>query len=126
MTELCARYGISRNTGYKWRERFLALGVPGLLEHSRAPRASSPVSNALKALRRGAVADNGTEPGVDDRLQGTLRHAGWQLLLSAHDRRSLQSLRALLPKLSRCERQGHPSPVAPTVLPAWPPRSDSQ
>ena len=27
MTELCVRYGISRNTGYKWRERFLALGV---------------------------------------------------------------------------------------------------
>ena len=23
MTELCTRYGISRNTGYKWRERIL-------------------------------------------------------------------------------------------------------
>jgi hypothetical protein len=37
MTELGARYGISRNTGYKWRERFLSLGVRGLEEHSRAP-----------------------------------------------------------------------------------------
>jgi len=27
MTELCTRYGISRNTGYKWRERFLTLFV---------------------------------------------------------------------------------------------------
>ena len=41
MTELCARYGISRNTGYKWRERFLSLGVRGLEEHRRAPRSSS-------------------------------------------------------------------------------------
>ena len=40
MTELCARYGISRNTGYKWCERFLALGVAGLAEHSRAPLSS--------------------------------------------------------------------------------------
>ena len=40
MTELCARYGISRNTGYKWRERFLALGMAGLAEHRRAPLSS--------------------------------------------------------------------------------------
>jgi putative transposase len=40
MTELCARYGISRNTGYKWRERFLSLGVRGLEEQSRAPLSS--------------------------------------------------------------------------------------
>ena len=40
MTELCTRYGISRNTGCKWRERFLAFGVRGLQEHSRAPLAS--------------------------------------------------------------------------------------
>jgi len=29
ITEWCSRYGISRNTGYKWRERLLALGVRG-------------------------------------------------------------------------------------------------
>ncbi len=40
MTELCARYGISRNTGYKWRERFLSIGVRDLEEHSRAPLSS--------------------------------------------------------------------------------------
>ena len=40
MTELCSRCGISRNTGYKWRERFLALGVRGLEEQSRAPLSS--------------------------------------------------------------------------------------
>ncbi len=49
MTELCSRYGISRNTGYKWRERFLSLGVPGLAEQSRAPR-SSPNETAAETI----------------------------------------------------------------------------
>ena len=49
MTELCARSGISRNTGYKWRERFLALGVAGLAEHSRAPL-SSPNETSVEIV----------------------------------------------------------------------------
>ena len=40
MTELCIRYGISRPTGYKWRDRYLTDGPAGLTEHSRAPRTS--------------------------------------------------------------------------------------
>jgi transposase-like protein len=36
-TELCALYGISRNTGYKWIERDLRLGPHGLEERSRTP-----------------------------------------------------------------------------------------
>ena len=48
MTELCSRYGISRNTGYKWRERFLALGVRGLEEQSRA-RATTACAAAGRA-----------------------------------------------------------------------------
>jgi transposase InsO family protein len=38
MTELCERYGVSRNNGYKWRQRFLAEGPAGLEERSRARR----------------------------------------------------------------------------------------
>ncbi len=38
MTELCLRYGISRNTGYKWLNRFQQSGASGLHDHSRAPR----------------------------------------------------------------------------------------
>ncbi len=40
MTEWCSRYGISRNTGYKWRERFLAFGVRGLEAQSLAALSS--------------------------------------------------------------------------------------
>ena len=37
MTELSARYDVSRNTGYKWRERFDEGGRQGLGDRSRAP-----------------------------------------------------------------------------------------
>ena len=37
MTELSARYGISRKTGYKWLARFEAEGRPGLADRSHAP-----------------------------------------------------------------------------------------
>lgn len=38
MSELCERYGVSRKTGYKWRERHFVDGLAGLEDRSRAPR----------------------------------------------------------------------------------------
>lgn len=40
MTELCARYSISRRVGYKWLARYEAEGLPGLTDRSRRPRHS--------------------------------------------------------------------------------------
>ena len=40
-SELCAAYGISRKTGYKWRERYKSQGAVGLYDQSRKP-ANSP------------------------------------------------------------------------------------
>ena len=37
MSEVCAEFGISRQTGYKWLGRYLAEGAEGLKERSRAP-----------------------------------------------------------------------------------------
>ena len=37
---LCARFGISRKTGYKWIERFLDEGVEGLQDRSKRPHHS--------------------------------------------------------------------------------------
>lgn len=37
MSELCARYGTSRRTGYKWLGRLEAEGAAGLVDRSRAP-----------------------------------------------------------------------------------------
>lgn len=36
MSELCRRFGISRETGYVWLRRFRQTGFGGLIEHSRA------------------------------------------------------------------------------------------
>ena len=36
-TELCARYGVSRESGYRLVERYLAQGPAGLQERSRRP-----------------------------------------------------------------------------------------
>lgn len=38
MSELCARYGVSRRIGYKWLARFEAEGRRGLADRSRVPR----------------------------------------------------------------------------------------
>jgi len=56
MTTLCARYGISRKTGYKWLARYEAEGLPGLAARSHrthtAPLATAPDAvAALLALR---------------------------------------------------------------------------
>jgi transposase InsO family protein len=38
--ELCREFGVSRKTGYKWRERFLQQGLDGLGNQSRRPNTS--------------------------------------------------------------------------------------
>jgi putative transposase len=38
MSELCARYGVSRRIGYKWLARYETEGRRGLVDRSRAPR----------------------------------------------------------------------------------------
>jgi transposase-like protein len=56
LAELCRRYEISRQTGYKWLERYEQEGEAGLEEHSRAPlhhpqAMSTEVRDALVNLR---------------------------------------------------------------------------
>src|SRR6266850_1952218 len=53
MTELCARYDVSRKTGYKWLERFDEAGRRGLQDRSRAPhRIATEVAAVICAARR--------------------------------------------------------------------------
>lgn len=57
MSELCARYGISRRTGYKWLDRYAAHGPVGLQERSRAPhrcphRIEAGMAAAIVEVRR--------------------------------------------------------------------------
>lgn len=46
-SELCARYGISRKTGYKWMQRYQQQGMDGLNEQSRRP-SNSPAKVPYK------------------------------------------------------------------------------
>lgn len=39
-SEVCRRFGISRKTGYKWKNRFMKEGESGLLDLSRCPHSS--------------------------------------------------------------------------------------
>jgi len=57
MTELCARYGVSRKTGYKWLARFEEEGRSGLSNRSHAPhhcphRIGREVAQVIVAARR--------------------------------------------------------------------------
>jgi transposase InsO family protein len=57
LAELCRKYGISRQTGYKWLKRFETQGEHGLLDLSRAPRQSpqamsDEVASELVQLRQ--------------------------------------------------------------------------
>jgi transposase InsO family protein len=57
VVELCAEYGVSRKTGYKWIDRYIRRGPAGLEDRSRRPRsapnATAPmVVDALLELRR--------------------------------------------------------------------------
>ena len=54
MTEFCARYGVSRKTGYKWLERFEEEGKRGLAE--------GVVGRPAALLHRGPHAE---QPGVE-------------------------------------------------------------
>lgn len=54
---ICARYGVSRKTGYKWLNRFRLEGEAGLVEQSRRPKTSprktpEPVADLVLGLRR--------------------------------------------------------------------------
>ena len=57
MSERCARYSISRRTGYKWLARYEANGPTGLQERSRAPhhcphRIDAGMATAIVEVRR--------------------------------------------------------------------------
>src|SRR5215211_5618929 len=56
MTELAARYQISRKTAYKWADRYEVDPAAGLGDRSRAPTAheqmmADPIREAILALR---------------------------------------------------------------------------
>ena len=115
MSQLCARYGISRKTGYKWLERFEAGGPPGLRDRSRRPQACP----------------HQTPPEVVDALlQFRRRHPRWgpkKLLARLRQRQprwpwpapstasAILKTHHLVPARRRSRRLGHPGYPVPSM-----------
>ena len=71
-SELCRGYGVSRKTGYKWLDRYRALGPVGLVDRSRAADCGAAGASALGAeedpgLAGDAGACRGMAGGEHDR-----------------------------------------------------------
>jgi transposase InsO family protein len=83
---LCREYGISRKTGYKWKQRALAEGLRRLSEQSRRPK-SSPTQLA--------------ESAVCALIRFKLRHPAWgpKKIRQLYARRYADA-----PSLSSCQR----------------------
>jgi transposase InsO family protein len=57
MSELCKEFGISRRTGYKFRQRYLNHGIRGLADQSRRPqfhphKTAEPIEQLIIKLRK--------------------------------------------------------------------------
>ena len=83
MTVLCERYGISRETGYVLKRRFLAEGSSGLEERSRAPlrhghaTAAELVVRLIEAVNRGGISVLLVEQNLHQSLH--IAHRGYVL-----------------------------------------------
>lgn len=116
MSELCQVYGVSRKTGYKWIERYLAEGPQGLEEQSRRP---------------GSHPNQTPEEIVEALIQVRQRHPTWgakKLLATVGKRHpewalpvrstvcEMLSRKGLIPKKRRRRAIGHPGKPSSQVL----------
>lgn len=98
-SQLCARYGISRKTGYKWLERHQALGAAGLEAQSRRPHAS-PQRTAVEVENRILAVREAHPTWGGRKIKAALARAGHPDVPSA------STITAIL------HRYGHVSPEA--------------
>ena len=115
MTELCARYGISRTTGYLCLDRFEQHGRAGLAPRSRAPhscphRIAAELADLLCATRR-KHPDWGAGKLLDYLAP---RHptVDWPAASTVND---LLARRGLVPRRRRRRPHQHPGVVPPTT-----------
>src|SRR5467141_2086900 len=115
MTELCARYAISRKTGHKWLARYDAGGRPALHDRSRAPhhcprKIGAAVAHLLLTARR-----QHPDWGPEKLLQWLEpRHSGvtWPAVSTAGD---LLTRHGLVKKRRRRRPMHHPGVVPPVT-----------
>ena len=115
MAELCARYGISRKTGYKWLARFDEGGRLGLQDRSRAPRhCPHRIARAVAAVICAARRQHPTWGPAKLLTWLQPRHPGieWPAVSTAGD---LLARRGLVKKRRRRRQWQHPGVVPATT-----------
>jgi len=116
ITELCALYGISRKTGYKWIERYLRHGPVGLDERSRRPRCS-PRQTSEEIVRAILDARRRHPRWGGKKLLALLhrRHPRWELpgRSTASD---ILSRHGMVPIRRQRRRIGHPGKPTSQIL----------
>ncbi|MGH7269871.1 MAG: integrase core domain-containing protein [Polyangiaceae bacterium] len=115
--ELCARYGISRKTGYKWLDRYDAGGRPGLRDRSDAPhscphRIQAEVADLLCGARR-KHPDWGPGKLLDWLAPRHPEVDVWPAVSTAGD---LLAREGLVKKRRRRRPHQHPGVVPPTTV----------
>ena len=115
MAELCARYGVSRKTGYKWLARYDAGGRPALCEGSHAPhtcphRISDAVAELLCAAREAHPTWGPAK--LLDWLRPRHPRVAWPAVSTAGD---LLARRGLVKPRRRRRTPVHPGVVPPTT-----------
>jgi len=109
--QLCAHYGISRTTGYKWVRRFQAEALAGLSDRSRRPRRSP--RRVLAEVAQRIVAERRRHPtwGARKILARLVRRqpqVAWPAASTAYA--ILKRAGLVVPRRRRA-RPGHPEPA---------------
>lgn len=109
MSVLCRRCGVSRKTGYKWRDRYAAEGAAGLAERSHSvhacPYATAP--DAVQALYE--LCRRHSDTGAEIAGHGAGRALAYARPAAAEHRRGaaqarrLKTLRGLTPYECVCK-----------------------
>lgn len=117
MSELCARYGVSRRIGYKWLARYDDEGRRGLVDRSRAPhhcphKIATPIAELLVAARE-------AHPYWGARKLLTVlasRHPEIRSWPAASTVADLLARRGLVQHRRRRRASSHPGVVRPTTV----------
>jgi transposase-like protein len=115
MTELSARYGISRKTGYKWLDRFDQRGRDGLGDRSRAPQhCPHKITDAVATLI-GEARRQHPSWGPDKLLDGLSRRHPALDLPAVSTAGDLRARTGLVKKRRRRRHDQHPGVVPITT-----------
>jgi putative transposase len=117
MASLCARYGISRKTGYKWLDRYHDAGVSGLFDRSRSRHTQSYRLTPLTASAVLGLREQHPTWGprkLRVRLQTDDPETAWPAASTLGDLLRREGVSA--PRARR--RQGAPA-AAPILLDPW-------